>query len=132
MTEAEEPAEALHLKETEPESQRDDQGTSLKRKALEPAQALKSRLLIDADEESKEEPAYEDPDANFIAEQIHKIEATKRCRLDEVFRQEKSLSRERLKCILYEKLAQLENEDEIIFAEFKKDQRSRLDEIYSP
>ena len=86
MTEADELTEAMHRTETETESQRDDQGTSLKRKAPEPTSVLKSRLLTEADEESKEDPAYEDPDANFIAEQIHKIETTKRCRLDEVFR----------------------------------------------
>ena len=49
-----------------------------------------------------------------------------------MFQVESGLSRERTIDYLRQKLAELEKEDDRFFDGFAKDQRARLDELYSP
>ena len=49
-----------------------------------------------------------------------------------MFQVESGLSRERTIDYLRKKLAELEKEDDRFFDGFAKDQRARLDELYSP
>ena len=49
-----------------------------------------------------------------------------------MFQAESGLSRERTIDYLRQKLAELEKEDDRFFDGFAKDQRARLDELYSP
>ena len=49
-----------------------------------------------------------------------------------MFKEESGLSRERTIDYLRQKLAELEKEDDRFFDGFARDQRARLDELYSP